>query len=67
MSSETPSEYMGTSELAAIMGRSVHTVRSYASRRPSALPPQSKLPGSNRSRWKRSVVAEWLLATDPIV
>ena len=47
-------------DLAVLLNRKVSTVRSDVTRRPHTLPPITRLPGSNRVRWHRQVVDEWI-------
>jgi predicted DNA-binding transcriptional regulator AlpA len=47
-------------EIAAIMQRSVETVRKDLHRNPQAVPPRVILPGTRLLRWRAEDVADWL-------
>lgn len=47
-------------DMAILLNRKESTIRSDVTRRPHTLPPITKLPGSNRVRWHRQVVDEWI-------
>lgn len=47
-------------ELAQILGRSTHTIKSDIRRNPAAVPPRLQLPGTKLLRWRGADVEEWL-------
>ena len=47
-------------ELAALIHKSPASVRSDASRNPTALPPVCRLPGNKRLLWRLTDVNEWI-------
>jgi len=49
-------------ELAELLHKSPASIRSDASRNPSALPPICRLPGNKRLLWRMEDVAAWLAA-----
>ncbi len=53
---------LGPEELARILHKSPATIQAEASRKPSALPPRLKLPGTNRLLWRTMAVERWLRA-----
>lgn len=65
----TDSTPMGVDELASALGggRTVATIKADVHRRPHTLPPQTRLPGSNRNRWTAGVVRQWLENLKPIL
>lgn len=48
------------SDLAALLGRSVATLKSDVSRRPETLPPRLVVPGTKAVMWLEADVQEWL-------
>lgn len=53
-------ELFDVTQIAALLRKTVPSVRSDASRNPSALPPRCKLPGSRRLLWRAEDVHAWL-------
>jgi hypothetical protein len=53
-------ELIGVAQLAQLIHKSSASVRSDASRNPSALPPICRLPGNRRLLWRLEDVAAWL-------
>jgi predicted DNA-binding transcriptional regulator AlpA len=47
-------------DLARILGRSPQTIRKDIARRPSAVPPRVRIPGTRQLRWRSSDVQQWL-------
>jgi len=59
MSDEIPM-ILSVDDLARIVHKSPASIRSDASRNPSALPPICRLPGNKRLLWRMEDVASWL-------
>lgn len=53
-------ETLDIEQLAAILKRSPHTVRSDVTRRPETLPPRIKIPGTRRVLWRKEDVERWM-------
>lgn len=47
-------------DLAAILGRSPSTIRKDIFRRPGAVPPRVRVPGTRQLRWRALDVQNWL-------
>jgi predicted DNA-binding transcriptional regulator AlpA len=47
-------------DIARILGRSASTIRKDISRRPGAVPPRVRLPGTRLLRWRSLDVQKWL-------
>jgi predicted DNA-binding transcriptional regulator AlpA len=47
-------------EIARLLGRSPHTIKSDLRRNPSAVPPRLQLPGTKLLRWRQDDVEAWL-------
>lgn len=53
-------ELLDVSQLAALLRKTVPSIRSDVSRNPLSLPPRCKLPGSRRLLWRAEDVSAWL-------
>lgn len=53
-------ELLDVSQIAALLRKTVPSIRSDASRNPLALPPRCRLPGSRRLLWRAEDVNAWL-------
>lgn len=53
-------EMLAVEELAALIHKSPSSIRSDASRNPSALPPICRLPGNKRLLWRSEDVQDWM-------
>lgn len=51
---------MTVEDLAAVLQKSVHTVRCDVTRRPETLPPRIQIPGSRTVLWLEQDVIDWL-------
>ena len=64
------SELLTTADLALILRKSIHSIRSDIIRNPCSLPPPCAIPGTNRNLWIPHIVEAWLashvVAPDPI-
>lgn len=49
-------------EIARLLGRSPHTIKSDLRRNPSAVPPRLQLPGTKLLRWRQDDVEAWLVS-----
>lgn len=58
--SDSLSELLTTADLARILRKSVHSIRSDLVRNPRSLPPRCVIPGTNRILWRRQDVEAWL-------
>lgn len=47
-------------DLAALLHRTVGTIKTDARRRPETLPPRLRIPGSHKLMWLHSDVVEWI-------
>lgn len=47
-------------EIARLLGRSPHTIKSDLRRNPDAVPPRLQLPGTKLLRWRQEDVEAWL-------
>lgn len=52
--------FLSIRDMAILLGRAEATIRTDVTRRPHTLPPVTRLPGSNRIRWHKDVVDEWI-------
>lgn len=53
-------ELLDVTQIAAILRKTVPSIRSDVSRNPAALPPRCRLPGSRRLLWRTEDVDAWL-------
>jgi predicted DNA-binding transcriptional regulator AlpA len=53
-------ELLDVSQIAALLRKTVPSIRSDVSRNPLALPPRCRLPGSRRLLWRVEDVNAWL-------
>lgn len=53
-------ELLDVSQIAALLRKTIPSVRSDVSRNPSSLPPLCRLPGSRRLLWRVEDVSAWL-------
>jgi predicted DNA-binding transcriptional regulator AlpA len=61
--SQTPAGHdrlLTVEDLARILGRSPQTIRKDIARRPSAVPPRVRIPGTRQLRWRSADVQQWL-------
>lgn len=56
------SELLDVQQLAQLLHKSAHSLRTDRVRNPQALPPTCRLPGHRRLLWRRVDVEEWLAA-----
>lgn len=47
-------------ELAALLGRSLETIKKDIRRNPGAVPPRLHIPGTRLLRWREEDIAAWL-------
>lgn len=55
-----PTRLLDLGELSQLLGRSPQTIRKDLRRRPDAVPPRLRLPGTRLLRWRAADVEHWL-------